>query len=205
MRNQIIAKLRNLHERYSAAVKTDEPIDSGDAIDVLVGIVEDIPDILELLDSPRPNPVIWSREPTNAERAARAAEAVDGYNGNDDLTSAINDLLTDIRHLLDDRGFDPNQWITVLRIVDMNEEPIVVNVPANVQIRDPLEVRINDWVLKTASGNVVRVGDHALDHRGETAVISGGAAPLSSNSTGKVYTDRGVYYPGVFDMHWERG
>ena len=59
------------------------------------------------------------------------------------------------------------------------------------------------WELRKMDTNEpVTVGLFTCNSRGECARIEGGAPPHKPSSTGRVYTDRGEYYPGVFNMRW---
>ena len=60
------------------------------------------------------------------------------------------------------------------------------------------------WKLFNADGKLVKVGDKLTSFRGETdIVIEGiGQPPHKPSSTGKVWTDRGNFYPSVFKCEW---
>jgi hypothetical protein len=64
-----------------------------------------------------------------------------------------------------------------------------------------------DWsekscILTTQDGKPVKRGQRMKDFRGDYAKISGGSAPHTSGSTGRVTTDSGDYYPSVFNLKW---
>ena len=48
----------------------------------------------------------------------------------------------------------------------------------------------------------LRVGQQVNDFRGEVHVITGGEAPHKPSSTGRVWTDKGIFYPSVIGAQW---
>lgn len=51
-------------------------------------------------------------------------------------------------------------------------------------------------------GSAVQEGDEVTDFRGDTAIVRGWQYPVHSNSTGRVDTDEGSYYPSVYELKW---
>ncbi len=60
------------------------------------------------------------------------------------------------------------------------------------------------------NGEEVKVGDLVTDFRGDEAIIVHWEAPEHEGSTGRVYVRYArevfdtLYYPSVFDLHWEK-
>ena len=46
------------------------------------------------------------------------------------------------------------------------------------------------------------VGEVYPDFRGDSHTLEGGREPLHENSTGRVFTDKGEFFPSVIGMEW---
>ena len=68
---------------------------------------------------------------------------------------------------------------------------------------------VNGWVLMAANGTPAQVGGTYLDFRGDPSVLTGGAPPHKSSSTGKVYLtspfggNAREFFPSVVGLRWE--
>lgn len=69
----------------------------------------------------------------------------------------------------------------------------------------------NPWRLVDQAGKQLSIDDMLLWHgRGEAAGgvlpfrLEGGRAPHKPGSTGRIWTDRGEYFPSVFNVQWVR-
>jgi hypothetical protein len=51
-------------------------------------------------------------------------------------------------------------------------------------------------------GTEVKLGEVVTDFWGDTSIVQGGIAPRNPESTGRVQTDDGLYYPGVYNLKW---
>jgi hypothetical protein len=68
----------------------------------------------------------------------------------------------------------------------MNNEPIIVC----------------GYRLRTYQGVTLIRGQQYPDFRGEMHTITGGMPPHKPSSSGRIYTERGEYFPGVFNAEW---
>lgn len=59
-----------------------------------------------------------------------------------------------------------------------------------------------DWRLVDAAGAVCHTGQVVTDFRCTPAILEGGTAPRSEGSTGRIQTDRGSYFPSVYNLRW---
>lgn len=62
--------------------------------------------------------------------------------------------------------------------------------------------RGNWCVLCDMDGQPVPMGARVKDFRGESAKVMGGEAPHKDGSTGRVSTNTGIFYAGVFGLCW---
>lgn len=62
----------------------------------------------------------------------------------------------------------------------------------------------NGWVLRDSDDSIVRDGDVCQDFRGEPHRIEGGSPPLHEGSTGRIWTNKGEYFPGVCNLTWHK-
>lgn len=60
----------------------------------------------------------------------------------------------------------------------------------------------DNWHLVTATGLNIDEGTSILDFRGDEHTLTGGEPPHKPGSTGRVWTDHGGFYPGVFGLKW---
>ena len=54
--------------------------------------------------------------------------------------------------------------------------------------------------LYDKDGNKVKLNTVVKDHKGTIHTIQSAKAPQHAGSTGRVYTDKGSYFPSVFDL-----
>lgn len=55
-----------------------------------------------------------------------------------------------------------------------------------------------------ATNEVATFGHTYKDFRGDNVLLQGAEPPRTPESTGRVYTDRGAFYPSVIGMKWVR-
>lgn len=55
-----------------------------------------------------------------------------------------------------------------------------------------------------ATGEAATFGKTYKDFRGDEVLLQGAEPPRNEGSTGRVYTDRGAFYPSVIGMKWVR-
>lgn len=60
-------------------------------------------------------------------------------------------------------------------------------------------------ILIDAEGNEVMVGQEVTSFRGEVETVRAISRPRHPGSTGRVLTDRGEFYPGVYNLKWVEG
>jgi hypothetical protein len=60
----------------------------------------------------------------------------------------------------------------------------------------------DNWTLKDMDYKPVSVGDKYQDFRGDTHVIEGGRPPHKPSSTGRIWTNKGEFFPGVCNLTW---
>jgi hypothetical protein len=48
----------------------------------------------------------------------------------------------------------------------------------------------------------LEIGQQVQDSRGEVHTIKGGRSPHKPSSTGRVWTDKGEFFPGVVNATW---
>lgn len=61
------------------------------------------------------------------------------------------------------------------------------------------------WILRHIYTKApITVGQEVRCFRGEKDTVLGGQPPLKPSSTGRVWTDRGEFFPAVFDLEWVR-
>jgi ribosomal protein L21E len=56
--------------------------------------------------------------------------------------------------------------------------------------------------LVNKQGKEVKPGDTVVSFRGDVEVMKAATPPRHSGSTGRVLTDRGEFYPGVYNLKW---
>ena len=68
---------------------------------------------------------------------------------------------------------------------------------------------VGDWELLYADGAAVTLGDIVVSRSQSSYVVTGGRAPHSINSSGRVYVvsndleaESTSFFPGVFDLKW---
>jgi hypothetical protein len=61
-----------------------------------------------------------------------------------------------------------------------------------------------DWILLHEGGEHVLEGSTVTSFRGEQYTITGGRPPHKPESTGRVYTSGGEFFPSVFNLVWQK-
>ena len=57
-------------------------------------------------------------------------------------------------------------------------------------------------LINNEHGYPVKTGDTLLDFRGAVHVLQGGNPPHKPSSTGRIYTNRGQFFPSVCGLKW---
>jgi len=64
-------------------------------------------------------------------------------------------------------------------------------------------MRYNSWVLvHTKTGAPATLFETITDFRGNQSILKGGRPPQHPNSSGRVWTGGGEFFPSVFDLCW---
>lgn len=66
------------------------------------------------------------------------------------------------------------------------------------------EITKGNWLLMHADGTPVLEGSTVTSFRGEQHTITGGTPPHKPESTGRVYTSGGEFFPSVFKLVWQK-
>lgn len=56
--------------------------------------------------------------------------------------------------------------------------------------------------LCNAAGQPIKAGHLLTSFNGDIHTLRGGLAPQKQGSTGRIWTDKGEYYPSVFNLQW---
>lgn len=57
-------------------------------------------------------------------------------------------------------------------------------------------------LIVETTGEVATFGSTYADFRGNPHVLKGGLPPRHDGSTGRIYTDKGEYFPSVVGLKW---